>query len=521
MRTCGIASNPCFCNFDARGFHLFCMMRYDIIIAMKTKAPFFLAVAALFAAETAFGAVRAITPAARDENPRSWWQRRHAEKMREVKAGGAKVVFIGDSITHNWENLGSAQAKKYFSQGDMKMLNLGTSGDRTEHVLWRLDNGELDGYEAKCVLLMIGTNNTLHFSKFSDEPPSDAILGIADIIKKIRAKQPKAVVVLTAIFPCGPNETYPLRLRNDVVNAEIRKFCDGKQVFWCDFSDRYLDKNGSTRWVMIDSHHPKAEGYEIWYEEVKPYIDYALSDGKLPRPKNRYSKVKTYFEKMMEKTPAAAAPATRIVKAKSGARNDWWLDRLREKRNQIAASKGEIDLVFFGDSITHFWERSGRNWLAKLSKTYSILDIGYGGDRTQHLIWRGLNGELDGYKAKCVMLMIGTNNREPVEDVAKGVRRLLDVIAEKQPQAKTLLLPIFPRGEGPGNARRIANEKVNAIIKGYADGNKVIWCDFNAKFLDKNGDTKWIMPDRLHPGDAGYKIWTKSVLPHFKSICGK
>ena len=487
---------------------------------MKTKHILF-AAAALFAAGTSFGAVRAVTPVAWNGDPNCWQMKRHAEKMQAVKSGGAKVVFIGDSITHFWESKGRAQAKKYFSQGDMKMLNLGTSADRTEHVLWRLDNGELDGYEAKCVLLMIGTNNSGHFRNFSDEPPSDTILGIGEILRRIRAKQPKAVVVLTSIFPRGASETDPFRLRNDAVNMQIRKFCDGKTVFWCDFSDRFLDKNGDVRWVMPDRLHPEAQGYEIWHEEIKPYIDYALSDGKLPCPKNRYSKVKTHFEKLAEKTPAAVLPATRIAGARAGKRGDWWLSRLQQKRNQIAASKGEIDLVFFGDSITHNWEGPGKAKLAELSKTYSVLDIGYGGDRTQHLVWRGLNGELDGYKAKCVMLMIGTNNREPVEDVAKGVRRVLDVIAEKQPQAKTLLLPIFVRGEGPNNARRIANEKVNAVIKGYADGEKVIWVDFNAKYLDANGDTKWIMPDRLHPNAAGYKIWTDAVLPYFKRICGK
>jgi lysophospholipase L1-like esterase len=472
--------------------------------------------AAAVAAAAASGAIRAVTPACK--NPQ-----RHEAKMAEVAKGGAKVVFIGDSITHFWETKGKEQAQKYFSEGDMKMLNLGTSADRTEHVLWRLDNGELDGYEAKCVLLMIGTNNSGHFKNFSDEPPADTILGISEILKRIRAKQPKAVVVLTAIFPRGAGETDPYRLRNDAVNAQIRKFCDGKTVFWCDFTDRFLDKDGDTKWVMPDRLHPGAQGYEIWYEEVKPYIDYALSDGKLPCPKNRFSKAKTHFEKANESKPAPVVPATRIegAKVKNPKRGDWWLNRLRQKRDQIAASNGEIDLVFFGDSITHNWERSGKGWLAKLSETYSILDIGYGGDRTQHLVWRGENGELDGYKAKCVMLMIGTNNREPVEDVAKGVRRVLDVIARKQPQAKTLLLPIFVRGEGPNNARRIANEQVNAIIKGYADGDKVIWCDFNAKYLDEKGDTKWIMPDRLHPGDAGYKIWTEAVLPHFKTICGK
>ncbi len=486
---------------------------------MKTKK--LIAVAALLAAGTVFGAIRAVTPTAWNGKPDCWQLKRHAEKMASVKSGGAKVVFIGDSITHFWESKGKAQQKKYFSEGDWKMLDLGTSGDRTEHVLWRLDHGELDGYEAKCVLLMIGTNNSGHFKKFADETPMDTILGIRDILKKIRAKQPKAKVVLTAIFPRGANENDPYRLRNDAVNREIRRYCDGKDVFWCDFSDRFLDKNGDTKWVMPDRLHPGAQGYEIWYEEVKPYIEYALSDGKKPLPKNRYSKVKTALEKATASQPATAVPATRI--AMKHRRGDWWADRMLQKRNQIVNSKGEIDLVFFGDSITHGWEGGGKAKLDELSKTYSILNIGYSGDQTQHLVWRGLNGELDGYKAKCIMLMIGTNNARSSkpEDVAKGIRRILDIIAEKQPQAKTLLLPIFMRGEGPGNKLRCNNEAVNAIIKGYADGDKVIWVDFNAKWLDKSGDTKWIMPDRLHPNAAGYKIWTDAVLPYFKTICGK
>ena len=490
---------------------------------MKTKM--LVAAAALFSAGTAISGVRAVTPAAWNGKPDCWQMKRHAEKMSVVTNGGAKVVFIGDSITHFWETKGKAQLGKYFSGGDWKMLDLGTSADRTEHVLWRLDNGELDGYDAKCVLLMIGTNNAGHFKRFADEPPADTILGIREILKKIREKQPGAVVVLTAIFPRGAGERDAVRARNDVVNAAIRNFCDGKTVFWCDFSDRLLDGKGDTKWVMPDRLHPGPQGYEIWYEEVKPYIDWALSDRKGPAPANRYSKVETAAAKDFAGKPATVVPATRFAGADSlvSKRGDWWARRLLEKRGQIADSNGEIDLVFFGDSITHNWESKGKAKLAELSKTYSILDIGYGGDRTQHLVWRGLNGELDGYKAKCIMLMIGTNNArnsEP-EDVAKGIRRILDVIAEKQPQAKTLLLPIFMRGEGADNKLRRNNEAVNAIIKGYADGDKVIWVDFNAKWLDKNGDTKWIMPDRLHPGAAGYAIWADAVLPYFKSICGK
>ena len=221
----------------------------------------------------------------------------------------------------------------------------------------------------------------------------------------------------------------------------------------------------------------------------------------------------------------AVVPATRIRNEGYGA-SDWWLDRYQERRTQILNSKGEIDLVFAGDSITHFWESSGKESLAELRKIYSVLDIGYSGDRTEHLLWRCENGELDGYKAKCIMLMIGTNNTwhrsDDPKHIAEGIRRILDVMRAKQPQAKIVLLPIFPFGDKAEHPNRVNNEKANALIKGYADGQKVIWVDFNAKFLDEKGDNvKW-MPDHCHPNAAGYReIWMPSVLPYFKEIVGK
>ena len=473
--------------------------------------------AALVAAGTAFGAIRAVTPTAWNGDPNCWQMKRHAEKMETVTNGGAKVVFIGDSITHFGE--GTAQWKRFFTEGDWKALNLGTSGDRTEHVLWRItEGGELDGYEAKIVLIMIGTNNTGHF-KVEEEPPIDTILGVKAIVDVVRAKQPNATVVLTAIFPRGATADDPMRRRNDIVNRELPKFCDGKQVLWCDFNDQFLDRDGRlSAEYFPDRLHPSPIGYEIWYAAVRPYIESALSDGRFPSPASRFG--------------ATACPGTNAADSKRAldavtridGRDGWWLNRVLEKRNQVAESKGAIDLVFVGDSITHNWEREGRGSLAELEKTYSILDLGYGGDRIEHLLWRLENGELDGYSAKCFMMMIGTNNagdrHTPPEDVAAGIRRALDLIAAKQPQAKTLLLPVFPRGDAKDKKRKV-NEKVNEIIKGFADGEKVLWVDFNSKFLDEKGDTKWIMPDRLHPSAKGHKIWAEAVLPYFKEICGK
>ena len=480
---------------------------------------------AALAALSSLGAIRAITPDGYGNDPKAWQWPRYREQMQVATNGGAKVVFLGDSITHFWDSTGRDQKKKYFSEGDYKMLNLGISADRTEHVLWRLTEGkELDGYEAKVVCLMIGTNNTGHFP-FEKEPPSDTILGIRAILKVIREKQPNAIIVLSPIFPRGANDTDGCRRRNETVNREIMRLTDGKTIFWCDFNDQFLCADGTLpREIFPDLLHPAPLGYEIWYTAVKPYVDYALSDGKLPAPANRYAPNMKRGRFRTDEVQATF-PATRI-RCEGYGNFDWWLDRLQEKRNQIAESKGEIDIVFAGDSITHFWEEQGKESLAELKKTYSILNLGYSGDCTDHLLWRLRNGELEGYRTKCVMLMIGTNNtwhrNEKPEDVAAGVKAILGTIAEKQPQAKVLLLPVFPIGDSPTHAKRTMNDKTNGIIRNFADGKKVIWVDFNAKFLDEKGDNvKW-MPDHAHPNAEGYReIWLPAVLPHFKEIVGR
>ena len=482
-----------------------------------------LLISSTLSALTSFGAIRAVTPTAWNGDPNCWQMKRHNEKMAVVTNGGAKVVFIGDSITHFWETNGKEQLAKYFAEGDLKMLDLGTSADRTEHVLWRLTEGkELDGYEAKCIFLMIGTNNSGHFP-FAEEPPADTICGIREILKVITAKQPKAKIVLTAIFPRGADANDACRKRNEVVNREIMKFTDGKNILWLDFNDQFLTADGKlAREVFPDLLHPGAYGYELWASAALPYAQAAVAG--LPMPPSRFAPF-VRAESVRMDGPLATYPASRIRNEGYG-KNDWWLDRFLRNRNQIADSKGQIDLVFFGDSITHNWENAGRPVLEELRKTYSILDIGYSGDKTENLLWRGENGELDGYKAKCIMLMIGTNNtwhrKDRPQDIAAGIKKVLELIARKQPQAKVLLLPIFPFGDSPKHANRVNNEAANQLIKAYADGQKVIWVDFNAKFLDEKGDTiKW-MPDRCHPNAAAYReIVLPSLLPHFRAIVGK
>jgi len=476
-------------------------------------------VAAVSAALVSSAAIRAVTPTPWNGDPGCWQMKRHAEKMGVVTNGGAKVVFIGDSITHGWEGAGKEQWKKYFTEGKRKALNLGTSGDRTEHVLWRItEGGELDGYEAKVVLVMIGTNNSGHFP-FDKEPPVDTILGIKRILEVIAEKQPNARTILTSIFPVrGTGDN--CRIRNDVVNKEISKFADGKKVIWCDFSDKFLDAEGRlSRELFPDLLHPNARGYEIWASAVIPLIDQVLAAGEDEViPSVWPSSPRGYFYG----APSAAIP-------QSGFPGFMWWGKGRplEKRNEIVDNGNvEYDVVMVGDSITHRWEREGgegRELFAELKKTYRILNLGYGGDQTSHLLWRMKYGELEGYKAKLFQVMIGTNNKDKnPKDVAEGVRRIVDVIRERHPESKVLLLPIFPRGATAGDKTRQRNEKVNAIIKGFADGENVVWFDFNERFFNSEGLlTKEVMNDLLHPNEKGYQIWMDAILPVLRERCGK
>ncbi len=197
-----------------------------------------------------------------------WWQKRHAQKLELVKKGDIDLVFIGDSITHSFEGRhGKAMWDKYYVP--RKALNLGYSGDRTEHVLWRIDNGELDGLSPKLAVIMIGTNNTGH----RQDPPEAIAAGIRLILDRLRAKQPKMKILLLAIFPRGAKPQDKLRAINDGANKLIAKFADNESIYFLNINDKFLTEDGTlTREIMPDLLHPRAKGYQIWAEAIEPMV---------------------------------------------------------------------------------------------------------------------------------------------------------------------------------------------------------------------------------------------------------
>lgn len=180
-----------------------------------------------------------------------------------------------------------------------------------------------------------------------------------------------------------------------------------------------------------------------------------------------------------------------------------------------AVGTGDPEVIFIGDSITHHWEREGvEHWNAHYAR-FNPVNMGFGGDRIQHVLWRLQNGELDGISPRLAVLMIGTNNSadNTAEEMADGIKELCDLILEKLPATKILLLAIFPR-DTPEAPRRAVNEEVNRIIAGLDDGNRINFHDTGRFLVDDAGVIKTeLMEDLLHPTAAGYAAWAKVLSP--------
>jgi lysophospholipase L1-like esterase len=200
----------------------------------------------------------------------------------------------------------------------------------------------------------------------------------------------------------------------------------------------------------------------------------------------------------------------------------WWNGNYERINKDLKDAGGNIDIGFIGDSITARW-RGSESW-TKHWGGYKAVNMGIGGDSTQIVLWRLQNGQLDGYKAKVFVVMIGTNNlwgrNAKPEDAAAGVKAIVDLVKEKQPQAKILLMSLLPVGEKPGPGRELRAE-VNKIIKTY-EGGVVTFMDVYEKYLQPDGTiSKDDMHDFLHLAPKGYDIWAEAITPKIKELLGK
>lgn len=232
----------------------------------------FVVAAGLLMSAPAFAQNTATNPVPRDPK----WVARHEGFVENARKGGIDVLFLGDSITDFWRNRGSNAWNHFYAP--MHAANFGISGDRTQHVLWRIDNGELEGIKPKAVVLMIGTNNT---GNERDGTPRntvpEVIQGVQAVVADIRAKLPESKILLLGVFPRGATLDDPQRAQVALINTVIPKLADDKMVTYLDITSAFLDDQGElSRDIMPDLLHPNEKGYEIWAHAMNPTLEAML-----------------------------------------------------------------------------------------------------------------------------------------------------------------------------------------------------------------------------------------------------
>jgi len=197
---------------------------------------------------------------------------------------------------------------------------------------------------------------------------------------------------------------------------------------------------------------------------------------------------------------------------------DWWIQRHDSFKQNTISNGQNINVIFYGDSITEGWGGEGR---AIFESTYAPLgtaNYGIGGDRTEHLLYRISNGEVDNLSPKLVVLKIGTNNGgDSVEDVARGITAVVELLRQRLPMAKILLLGVLPRNDANWFTR-VAS--INAQISVLNNGNTIRYLDMFDQFSASWGEVKAELytSDKLHLVAAGYQTWKDTMAPLFNQM---
>lgn len=208
------------------------------------------------------------------------WMARHNAVVDRVKQGHVDLLLIGDSITHMWGGVPDEQAihgrgdflwDKYF--GSRNAVNLGFGWDRTQHVLWRFEHGEIDGIHPKVAVVMIGTNN------MGTNTTDDIVTGIDTIVSQLRHRLPKTKILLLGIFPRDPKPDTPSRKQIAEVNERISVLGKEKGITYLDLGSKFLQADGTISTdIMPDYLHPSQKGYDIWAKAMEPTLAKLFGD---------------------------------------------------------------------------------------------------------------------------------------------------------------------------------------------------------------------------------------------------
>ena len=458
----------------------------------------------------------AIVPTDRMDEP--WWAARHKSILEEIhNQPDTQLLMIGDSITNNYdkpnppdENFQPTWNEFYAPR---RALNLGFSGDTTANLLWRLDHGEVEGIHPKVAVLLIGTNNTGH----ANETAEQAEGGIDAVIGDLEQRLPQTRVLLLALLPSdvSPSKT----LRDAAVNAHLAAcYSEDPRVAYLDIGSIFFKDGKLNKAIFYDPRlsspgkalHPDTIGQRRMAEAIEPTLARLMEDS--PRvPLTSMTDINT-----------ALIPVPRLELDSY----DWYARHHAELELQKSIKPR---VVLIGDSITHFWDgdplgnhQNGPSSWQHVFGDMPVINMGFGWDRTQNVLWRLRQGEFEGISPAWVVLAIGTNNLTSTsnarantpEEIIEGITSICNEIHQRAPQSHIVLMAIFPRGGAPDNPYRASIQRTNHLLEqNFASDPSITYLDIGRQFLAPDGSLPAsMMPDGTHPSDAGYQPWAEALI---------
>lgn len=457
----------------------------------------------------------AVVPA--DRMNEKWWADRHTAILEQIHTHpDTSLVLIGDSITNNYdkanppdENFQPAWNEFYAPR---KALNLGFSGDTTAHVLWRLNHGEVDGIHPKVAIVLIGTNNTGH-----GQTAEQTEIGIDAVVNRIEELLPQTHVLLVGILPSDISEDKTSRDR--AVNRYLATcYGENPRVTYLDIGSVFEKDGAINPSIFYDPRlpgrrkalHPDTNGQRMMAEAIEPTLAELMSDTP-GRPLTSMTDINT-----------ALIPVSRLEQDLY----DWWARHHAELDLQ---KRTRPDVVMIGDSITHFWSgppeatvQNGPASWQSVFKSMSALNMGFGWDRTQNVLWRLQQGEFDGLHPRWVVIEIGTNNltgtsqarASSPQEIAEAINAICDEVHRRSPESHMIVMGIFPRGANADDPLRAPIAQTNQLLaQRFAQSASITFLDIGKKFLAADGTLPAsLMPDGTHPSEKGYRIWAEALV---------
>ncbi|MDA1046493.1 MAG: GDSL-type esterase/lipase family protein [Verrucomicrobia bacterium] len=433
-------------------------------------------------------------------NPEGWWNKRREAIMALPGRAESQIAFVGDSITDGWDSESGGLRiweKEFVPLG---AVNLGIVCDSTQHALWRIQNGEVDGMsKLKVVVVEIGVNNK-GINGHSDAEVEKGIIALCDALER---RAPQVRIILMGVFPRIWG-----RDNSDALNRELSKLHDGKRIFFANINPKLTETEGAIADIVG---HLSETGYQIWADSIRatirnlmaPKVEFQDPIGVPPEPVTTGKRdPQTEVKRCRAATPVRNPNSPR-----------WYLKHFNILTWGRQFERRRAELAFLGSNHTYRFPKTVWDRDVAPIKAYNL---GMPKDSTEHVLWRIDNGAVD--KAwsnlKLLVVEVGAGNRivqgDKAEDIAAGIGAICARVKTNAPGAKIVLMGLFPQGP---DGEQI--DDVNARIAKLADGENIFYLDISNALLET---PHAIGKDGTTLSEKGYEVWVEALRPMFKQF---